>query len=80
MDVKDKIRELRTKTGMNRREFSEFYGIPLRTMEEWESGRRVPAEYVVRLLAYAVEYDLAARFGGTKTEGMKASEETGDGK
>ena len=28
----------------------------------------------------AVEYDLATGFGGTKTEGMKASEETGDGK
>ena len=32
--------ELRSKTSMNRREFAEYFGIPLRTVEEWEAGRR----------------------------------------
>ena len=80
MDAKEKIRELRMKTGMNRREFSDFYGIPLRTIEEWEAGRRAPAEYIVRLLAYAVEYDLVERFEGPEAKDMKTTEETGDDK
>ena len=31
--------ELRSKTSMNRREFAEYFGIPLRTVEEWEAGK-----------------------------------------
>ena len=27
-------------------------GIPLRTLEEWEAGRRQMPEYVLRLIAY----------------------------
>ena len=27
-------------------------GIPLRTLEEWEAGRRMMPEYVLRLIAY----------------------------
>ena len=45
------IREL---SGMNRKDFSEWLGIPYRTMQEWELGRRVMPEYVLRLIAYKV--------------------------
>lgn len=34
------LKELRTITGLNRTEFAQSLGIPLRTMEDWESGRR----------------------------------------
>ena len=29
------VKELREKMGMNRREFSEYYGIPYRTVQDW---------------------------------------------
>ena len=30
------VKELREKMGMNRREFSDYYGIPYRTVQDWE--------------------------------------------
>lgn len=58
MEAINKIRQLRSETGLNRKKFSEVYGIPVRTLEEWEAGRRNPPEYVVRMLSYVVKYRL----------------------
>lgn len=52
MDTAKIIKELREQMGMNRREFSEYTKIPVRTLEDWEAGRRTPPEYVPRLLTY----------------------------
>ena len=52
-----KIKELRENIGMNRRQFSEHTGIPIRTLEDWEAGRRTPPEYVPRLLVYMLKYE-----------------------
>ena len=57
MDTAKAIRELREYTGMNRKEFSIYTGIPVRTLEDWEAGRRTPPEYIPRLLSYQVKYD-----------------------
>ena len=57
MEVAEKIRTLRQQTGMNRKDFSEHLGIPLRTMEDWELGRRTPPEYIPRLIAYQLKYE-----------------------
>ena len=51
------IKELRESTGMSRKEFSEHTGIPVRTLEDWEAGKRTPPEYVPRLLRYQLLYD-----------------------
>ncbi len=48
------IRTLRNETGLSRKDFAESLEIPLRTIEDWESGRRKPPEYVLRLLTYQV--------------------------
>ena len=45
---------LTIQSGMNRKDFSDWLGIPYRTMQEWELGRRVMPEYVLRLIAYKV--------------------------
>ena len=45
---------IREQSGMNRKDFSDWLGIPYRTMQEWELGRRVMPEYVLRLIAYKV--------------------------
>ena len=57
MDIAKRIRELRESVGENRTEFSKHTGIPVRTIEDWESGRRTPPEYIPRLLAYQLKYE-----------------------
>ena len=54
MDRSKKIKELRESTGMNRREFCEYFGIPYRTVTEWERDNRHAPEYVLRLLEYYI--------------------------
>lgn len=49
---------IRQKSGMNRTEFSSWLGVPYRTMQEWELGRRAMPEYVLRLIAYKVMNEL----------------------
>lgn len=48
------ITEMRNYIGVSRAEFSRRYGIPLRTLESWESGVRTPPEYVLNLLEESV--------------------------
>ena len=57
MEIKDKIKELRESTGMNRKEFCKYFEIPYRTVTEWERGTRKMPDYVLRLLAYKVKMD-----------------------
>ena len=57
MDTAKTIKELRECTGMTRKEFSEHTGIPVRTLEDWEAGRRTPPNYIPRLIAYQLEYE-----------------------
>ena len=57
MKSEDKIRELREQTGMTRKDFSTHIGIPLRTIEDWEAGRRRPPEYISRLIEYQLKYE-----------------------
>lgn len=47
-----KLKKIREDLRMNRTEFSGYMGIPLRTLEEWEAGRRQMPDYVLRLIAY----------------------------
>lgn len=47
-----KLKKMRQKLEMNRTEFSHYVGIPLRTLEEWEAGRRQMPDYVLRLMVY----------------------------
>ena len=54
---KMEIKELRESTGMNRKEFCEYFEIPYRTVTEWERGTRKMPDYVLRLLAYKVKMD-----------------------
>lgn len=51
------IKELRESIGLSRKEFSEHTGIPVRTLEDWEAGRRTPPEYVPRWISYQLKYE-----------------------
>ena len=57
MDCKTKIKELRELTGMNRKEFCEYFQIQYRTVTEWELDNRHAPEYVLRLLEYYIHME-----------------------
>ena len=46
---------IREQTNMNRKEFSEWLGIPYRTMQDWERGVSEVPDYVLRLIDYKVQ-------------------------
>lgn len=55
MIAKMSWRERREKIlGISRAEMHRQYGIPLRTLEDWEAGKYKPADYVESLLAYTL--------------------------
>ena len=49
---------LRKETGMNRKEFAEWMGIPYRTMQDWELGISKAPDYVYDLARYKVKNEL----------------------
>ena len=51
------IKRMRSYLEMTQEQFSDAYGIPVRTLQQWEAGRRNPPEYVVNLLERAVKED-----------------------
>ena len=46
------LKNIRADLGLNRKQFSEYMDIPIRTLEEWEAGRRKMLDYVLRLILY----------------------------
>lgn len=61
MELAKKIRKLREQTGLSRKDFSIHIGIPLRTIEDWEAGRRTPPEYIPRLIEDQLKYEELTR-------------------
>lgn len=51
------IKEIRERAGMSRAEFSRKYDIPVRTLENWESGSRKCSPYIEKLLERVVVED-----------------------
>lgn len=51
------VKELREEMGMNRREFCDYFGIPYRTVQDWEAEKRELPDYVLRLMVYRAEIE-----------------------
>ena len=49
------IKELRTEYGMTRPQFAEYFGIPYRTVQSWEIGKRECPAYLLELIRYKLE-------------------------
>lgn len=49
------IKQIRLLTGMNRKQFAEYFDIPYRTVEDWEAGRAKCASYLLSLIVYKLE-------------------------
>ena len=56
------MKRIRSLTGMSQAAFSKAYGIPKRTIEEWETGKRNPPAYVLKMLERIVCEDYEIRF------------------
>lgn len=50
-------REIRALLGISRAEFSRRYGIPIRTIEDWDAGKSNPPDWVLKLLERVVRED-----------------------
>ena len=46
------IKDLREASGMTQKAFSEYFGIPKRSIENWEGGKRECPTYLSELIAY----------------------------
>lgn len=55
------IREMRIRLGDTQSEFAARYHIPLRTIQNWETGMRKPPGYIITLLEQRIMGDLANR-------------------
>ena len=55
METMELLKKARKQAGMTQKEFSEYFGIPCRTIEDWERGARHMANYLLRLMIYRLE-------------------------
>jgi transcriptional regulator with XRE-family HTH domain len=51
------FKELREQSGMNKTQFAEYFGIPYRTIQNWEYGERECPEYLLDLMAYKLRIE-----------------------
>ena len=51
------LKSLRESTGMNRREFSEYFDIPIRTVQDWELDQRKMPDYILRMMEYQLRME-----------------------
>lgn len=49
------IKELRQTAKMTQYEFANYFGIPFRTIQNWEGGQRTPPQYIVNLIEYKLK-------------------------
>ena len=49
------IKEIRIQSGMTQKRFGEYFGIPKRTIENWEAGVNKCPEYLKSLMQYKLE-------------------------
>lgn len=68
MEPKDMVKALREEMQLNRREFCDYFSIPYRTVQDWECGKRVMPDYVLRLLEYKIRMDQMLQDKNSKQE------------
>lgn len=48
------LKEIRESKGISRAAFSRMYNIPIRSLENWDSGSREAPDYIKPLIAYTL--------------------------
>ena len=54
----DYIKSIRIAAGLTQKEFSSLYQIPIRTVQNWEGGKRRPPDYMMHILQRLIDYDV----------------------
>ena len=49
------FKEVLEVSGMTLKQFSNYFGIPYRTVQDWHAEKRTPPDYVLSLLLYKIE-------------------------
>lgn len=57
MEVKDKLKALRAKTGLSQQKFGMLFKIAAINIANWEQGVAKPPEYVVYMMERLIEID-----------------------
>lgn len=52
-----RLRELRKAHGMTQQALADLLEIPKRTIENWETGVNIPAEYIINLIQFRLEHN-----------------------
>lgn len=53
----DTMKELRKSLGLTQKQFGEKYGIPRRTIEDWDRGLKTPPVYWVKIFKRLLLYE-----------------------
>lgn len=51
------FKELRIMAGMSLKQFSDYFDIPYRTIQNWEAEVRKCPEYLLELMAYKLKHE-----------------------
>ena len=46
------FKELRKLSGMTQQTYADYFGIPKRTVENWDAEKYTPPQYVINLMEY----------------------------
>ena len=57
MDKREKLISLKKQTQLTWKAFAEYFGVPYRTMQDWQLGNRDMPAYLLRLMIYKIETD-----------------------
>lgn len=57
MDNQKIISQALKATGMTQKAFAEYFGIPVRTLQDWLAGKRKMPDYLLRLMIYKLEIE-----------------------
>lgn len=57
VDDKERLKELRKELGLSQAKFAERFKIPLRTIQDWEYGKREIRSYIIDMMHKIIELE-----------------------
>ena len=57
VDDKERLKELRKDLGLSQAKFAERFKIPLRTIQDWEYGKREIRSYIIDMMHKIIELE-----------------------
>lgn len=55
--MNEDVKALRERYNLTRKQFTETFGIPYRTVQDWELGSRKCPDYLLRLIEFRLKND-----------------------